>query len=69
MPPKKRDLYANMVTNPAFSFHQKQSVQAELPARAAPIVNEAFRREILTIILRRWKREEELEVWLKTPSR
>ncbi len=45
--PGRRDWYANLLVNPRFTFHLKQSLQAELPARAVPITNEAERRRIL----------------------
>ena len=35
--PGSRDWYANLVANPQFTFHLKQSAQADLAARATPI--------------------------------
>ena len=35
--PGKRDWYANLVAHPEFSFHLKQSIDADIPARATPI--------------------------------
>jgi len=32
--PGRRDWYANLLANPEFTFHLKQSVAADLPARA-----------------------------------
>jgi deazaflavin-dependent oxidoreductase (nitroreductase family) len=49
--PGRRDWYANLVANPDFTFHLKGSVQADLPARARPITDEAERREVVTGIL------------------
>jgi deazaflavin-dependent oxidoreductase (nitroreductase family) len=49
--PGKRDWYANMVANPSFTFHLKQSVTADLPARARPVTEPDERRAILTRIL------------------
>src|SRR6476469_1161261 len=46
--PGKRDWYANMVAHPDFTFHLKEGVTADLPARATPIVDPAARRAILT---------------------
>ncbi len=37
--PGKRDGYANMVANPAFTFHLKQSTQTDLAALAVPITD------------------------------
>jgi deazaflavin-dependent oxidoreductase (nitroreductase family) len=49
--PGRRDWYANLVANPEFTFHLKGSVQADLPARARPITDEAERREVVAGIL------------------
>ena len=65
MPPRKRDWYANLVANPVFTFHLKQSLQADVPARAEPIVNEDSRRRIFTNILKRWNREQDLDLWVE----
>ncbi len=46
--PGKRDWYANLVANPRFTFHLKNSVRADLPATAIPITDEAERRRIFT---------------------
>jgi deazaflavin-dependent oxidoreductase (nitroreductase family) len=49
--PGRRGWYANLVANPQFTFHLKGSVQADLPARARPITDEAERREVVAGIL------------------
>lgn len=49
--PGPRDWYANMVENPEFTFHLKQSVEADLSARARPITEKAERREVFSAIL------------------
>jgi deazaflavin-dependent oxidoreductase (nitroreductase family) len=49
--PGKRDWYANMVANPAFTFHLKQSVRADLPARARPVTEPEERQRVLARIL------------------
>jgi deazaflavin-dependent oxidoreductase (nitroreductase family) len=49
--PGTRDWYANLVRNPEFTFHLKGSVQADLPAVARPITDEAERREVVRGIL------------------
>jgi deazaflavin-dependent oxidoreductase (nitroreductase family) len=38
--PGKRSWYANLLANPEFTFHLKGSIQADLPARARPILDE-----------------------------
>jgi deazaflavin-dependent oxidoreductase (nitroreductase family) len=63
--PGKRDWYANMVANPEFTFHLKQSVQADIPAKATPVLADAPRREILTRILQKWGRQQELESFME----
>ena len=62
--PGQRDWYANLVANPAFTFHLKEGVTADLPARAIPITGPAARRAILTRILARLNRSADLEAWL-----
>jgi deazaflavin-dependent oxidoreductase (nitroreductase family) len=64
--PGKRDWYANLVANPAFTFHLKQSTQADIPARALPITDEAERRRVLTRIVQKWNRQEQLEAFVQS---
>src|SRR5579883_2704184 len=47
IPGRPRSWYANMLADPAFTFHLKQGVTADLPARATPITDEATRRTVL----------------------
>ncbi len=49
--PGRRDWYGNLRANPAFTFHLKHGVRADLPATARAIVDEAERRPILTEIV------------------
>lgn len=51
--PGRRDWHANLAANPAFTFHLKEQVKADLPARATLIEEPAQRREILSRILQR----------------
>lgn len=44
--PGRRGWYANLVANPEFTFHLKESLTVDLQARANPITNDAIRREI-----------------------
>lgn len=62
--PGTRDWYANVVAHPDFTFHLKGSTQADLPARATPIVDDAGRKEILEKILDRLERPDQLDAWL-----
>ncbi|MBE7556792.1 MAG: nitroreductase family deazaflavin-dependent oxidoreductase [Anaerolineales bacterium] len=52
--PGARDWYANLLANPRFTFHLKQSIQADLPARARPVLDEAERRQILADPVMDW---------------
>jgi deazaflavin-dependent oxidoreductase (nitroreductase family) len=62
--PGRRDWYANLLANPDFTFHLKQSVGAELPARAIPITDPEKRRPIFERILSDLDATEDLEAWL-----
>ena len=62
--PGTRDWYANMVAQPAFTFHLKQSVQADLAATAVPITDPTERRKVLTPIVARWDRQTELDAFV-----
>jgi deazaflavin-dependent oxidoreductase (nitroreductase family) len=61
--PGRRDWYANVVANPEFTFHLKQTARADLPARTRPITDEAERREVLAEVLGRLGRDE-LDRWV-----
>ena len=45
--PGRRDWYANLLATPDFTFHLKESLSADLPARAIPLRETAQRRRIL----------------------
>lgn len=65
-PGRQRHWYANMVANPDFTFHLKQSVQADIPATATPIEGEADRRAVLSRILKKIDVEPgELDEWVQ----
>ena len=61
--PGKRDWYANLVANPRFTFHLKESAQRDLSAKATPITDPATRRAVFVIILERLGRSKDLEAW------
>ena len=63
--PGRRSWYANVVAHPEFTFHLKESVQADLPARARAITGETERRETLSSLLEKLGRDGELEAWLE----
>lgn len=56
--PGRRDWLANLRSNPDFTFRLKESVEAELPARATRITDEGERRRLLTDVAARWYREQ-----------
>jgi len=64
--PGSRDWYANLVANPQFTFHLKQSTQADIPARATPITDEAARRQVLSKVVVKWNRQNELETFVQS---
>ena len=64
--PGKRDWYANLVANPHFTFHLKQSTQASLPAKAIPITDEAERRRVLARVVKKWNRQGQLDTFVQS---
>jgi deazaflavin-dependent oxidoreductase (nitroreductase family) len=62
--PGRRDWYANLLANPDFTFHLKQGVVVDLPARAAPITDPDQRRAIFERILSDLGGTQDLEAWL-----
>jgi deazaflavin-dependent oxidoreductase (nitroreductase family) len=49
--PGRRAWFANLLANPEFTYHLKGSAQADLPAVARPITDDAERREVVAGIL------------------
>ena len=66
--PGRRDWYANLVANPDFTFHLKQSTRDDLPARAVPIVDDARRRETFEKIYAEAeeRRGMDIEAWVSS---
>jgi len=62
--PGKRDWYANLLANPAFTLHLKQSVVADLPAVATPITDHAARQAVMKPLLLRINRSSEIDAWV-----
>lgn len=56
--PGPRDWYANLLENPNFIFHLKESVQADLPARARFVLNPIERRALFSDPAMAWYREQ-----------
>lgn len=63
--PGTRDWYANLVANPEFTFHLKQSLEADIPAKAIPVLAEGARRKVLARVVEKWGREDELESFVE----
>ena len=64
--PGRRDWYANLVAKPQFTFHLKQSAQADIPATATPITDEAERRRVLSKVVAKWNKQNELEAFMQS---
>ncbi|WP_350277593.1 nitroreductase/quinone reductase family protein [Kribbella sp. HUAS MG21] len=45
------DWHANLLANPDFTFHLKNKIRADLPARATPVTDPAERQAVLTEIV------------------
>lgn len=56
--PGPRDWYANMLGTPEFTFHLKESIQADLPARAPPVLDPSKRRDVIARIYQKLGRED-----------
>jgi hypothetical protein len=63
--PGRRDWYAHLVAHPEFTFHLKQSIKADIPARAMPILDTARRRAILASIHQTCGGSRALDAWVK----
>ena len=64
-PPRRRDWYANLRAHPEFTFHLKQSIHVDLPARATPILDQARRRTIIAAIHQKRGIDHEIEEWVE----
>ena len=62
--PGRRSWYANLLDRPEFTFHLKQSLRADLPAKAKPVSDPEERRALLTSILDDLSMSRELEAWV-----
>ena len=63
--PGRRDWYANLLAHPEFTFHLKQSIRADLLARATPILDKAQRREIIAAIHQKLSGTRDLQAWVE----
>ncbi len=59
--PGSRDWYANILADPRMTFHLKETVQADLPARATPITDVPEKRRIMERICSKQGTLDQLE--------
>ena len=52
--PGPRDWYANLLADPSFTFHLKESMTADLAATAVPVHDPAMRRHVVESAAARW---------------
>jgi deazaflavin-dependent oxidoreductase (nitroreductase family) len=62
--PGRRSWYANLVANPALTFHLKESVRADLAATARAITDPAERRIVLETIVGRLGHSGDIDRWV-----
>ena len=65
--PGRRGWYANLLSDPNFTVHLKESVQLDLLARATPIIEDRVKREFFRIMNERSKSNDQmdLEAWVQ----
>ena len=66
-PDRQRAWLQNMRADPAFTFHLKQFVRADLPATAREITDPTERREVLEKVARAWRRTDVDNMVLHSP--
>jgi deazaflavin-dependent oxidoreductase (nitroreductase family) len=63
--PGRRDWFANLIANPEFTFHLKESIEADLPAIARAVTDREEKTEILGEIVRRLGSCRDLGRWVE----
>jgi deazaflavin-dependent oxidoreductase (nitroreductase family) len=63
--PGTRSWYANLLANPAFTFHLKESVRVDLPATAIPVTDDDQRRVLLAAITGRLDVDGGIDDWVE----
>ncbi|MEO8251464.1 MAG: nitroreductase/quinone reductase family protein [Chloroflexota bacterium] len=62
--PGRRSWYANLLTDPRFTFHLTGPVKKDLPATARPIVEPVERQALMSRVAQNWGRSD-LDVMLQ----
>ncbi len=62
--PGDRDWYANLLAEPRFIFHLKESVEADMEALAIPVTDPVERRRVLGVITGRVEATAPLDEWV-----
>jgi deazaflavin-dependent oxidoreductase (nitroreductase family) len=62
--PGKRAWMANLAADPKMTFHIKKGLQADLPATARIITDEAERRPVIEHVCATWNRGDQVEAFL-----
>jgi len=62
--PGRRDWYANLLANPGFTFHLKESVQADLDAIGRPVTEPGERRGVIETLLPRLGYSDRMDQWM-----
>jgi deazaflavin-dependent oxidoreductase (nitroreductase family) len=66
MPGRKKDWVVNLLANPEFAFHIKQSFQRDLPALAKTVSDNKMRKKVLAFITSKWDDVQDLEMWVES---
>lgn len=64
--PQPKDWYANMLADPNITLHVKQSAQADLPATAHAVLDEAERRSLFQRFFGDSEMMDDLERWVQS---
>jgi F420H(2)-dependent quinone reductase len=62
--PGRRGWYANLLAEPRFEFHLKETIREDLTARAIPITDPAQRAAVIPRILSRLTTDHSVDRWL-----
>jgi deazaflavin-dependent oxidoreductase (nitroreductase family) len=63
--PGRRAWIANLQADPAFTFHLKKDVRADLPATARIITDAVERRPVIEQVCATWNRQDQVDAFFK----